>query len=297
MKDKLFWASVPTIIIAIIVVIIMIIPHKRRNIVAVPTTINDNTKEFNDFVSYSENIDLSMDFEEGTMAETSNRESTTVETFTTEQSFERETTKRENIILYETVTKKTEERTEESQTIKEETITKKRDSYKPVILEELSEQLFKTFRHQTTNTLWNGTTTSKVMHPDQLLYLNELCEKWYEGSISVAQTKAMALSDSPVKTNEDMYNLTGFYQEFIGDEALFKIVDVDVAKVCFDGKRQVVSEEELWNALCDAGESSATANYLFVRACYNEIKDETYVYYFDCKFKWVNNNFVMEGEI
>lgn len=163
--------------------------------------------------------------------------------------------------------------------------------YEVTELEELSARLFDISKHQTTNTVWNGETTAKVMHPEQLEYLNNIAEKWYRGDLSAYQIKDMALNSAPIKTNEDMLQLTGFYQEFIGAEALFKVVDVDVAKLKFDGRRTDISEDELWQKLCDVGEDSATANYLYVKACYDEEKAATFVYYFDCKFQWINNNF------
>lgn len=296
MKEKWLWAAAPTVIIAIIVVIVMIIPQKKQNVVANPTTMYVTSNESNDFATHEEKTSLEVVSESVISTENVTTEGAQEEITVDSTIREEVTTKRETTICYETVTKKTEEKTTKEIITKEEETTTFKDNYQPEELKALSQQIFKDFKHQTTNTVWNGDTTAKVMHPDQLLYLNNLGDSWYEGGVSVMQVKNMVLDDCPIKTNEDMYNLTGFYQEFIGNEALFKVIDVDAAKLSFAGKRQEISEKELWDALCDAGESSATANFLYVRACYDKRSDMTYVYYLDCKFQWINNNFVMEGE-
>ncbi|MBE5940739.1 MAG: hypothetical protein E7266_10135 [Lachnospiraceae bacterium] len=167
----------------------------------------------------------------------------------------------------------------------------------PDITEELvklSESIFADYEHQTTNTLWNGDTSAKLMHPEQYIFIEQLAESWYEGKLSTEQARETVYRDTPIKNNEDMYQLTGFYQAFIGDEAIYKVVDADIIKVEFTGYRTEVSEDELWIKMVEADERSATPHFLFVRACYSQKMDTTYVYYFDCEFQWVNNNFIFE---
>ncbi len=172
---------------------------------------------------------------------------------------------------------------EESETVKDTLVE----------LPDVAEEVFDIFIHQTTNTVWNGTTSAKVMHPDQLKYLQELGERWYEESMSVEQVRQCAYDESPIKTNEDMYQLTGFYQQFIGDAALFRVVDVDIALLEFKGKKKGsdMDEGKLWQMLCDLDETSASPNFLFVKAGYSKSKNVTYVYYLDAKLRWTNNNF------